>query len=319
MVPTEAVVSRTEAMPRIEWLRCLPFLLMHVACLAVFWVGWSWTAVLITLATLFMRVFGLTAFYHRYFSHRSFKTSRWFQFVGAVLGAAALQRGPLWWAAHHRSHHRDADTRRDPHSPLHQGFFWSHMGWFMTREHVATNERLVRDWARYPELRFLDRYEQVVPLAFASTLLGIGAALAVWAPGLETTAWQVLVWSFFVSTVVLYHVTFAVNSVAHRWGSRPFVTEDESRNNFLLALVTFGEGWHNNHHRYPVSARQGFRWWQIDITFYILVILSWLGVVWEIKPVPRHLAKGLCQPNAELPRVEAGNDRARANSHGRHH
>lgn len=293
-------------MPRIEWLRCLPFLLMHLACLAVFWVGWSWTAVMIALATLFLRMFGLTGFYHRYFSHRAFKTSRWFQFVGAVLGAAAVQRGPLWWAALHRSHHRDADTARDPHSPVHHGFFWSHMAWFMTREHVGTKEHLVRDWAKYSELRFLDRYELTAPLGLVLALLGLGGALAIWAPGLETSAWQVLIWGFVVCTVVLYHLTFTVNSVAHRWGSRPFATKDESRNNFLLALLTFGEGWHNNHHYYPVSARQGFRWWQIDITYYILVILSWLGVVWDIKPVPRHLRLGLPQPKAKSVPVATG-------------
>jgi stearoyl-CoA desaturase (delta-9 desaturase) len=289
MITREVIVSRPEAMPRIEWLRCLPFFLMHVACIAVFCVGWSWTAVAIALATLFLRVFGLTGFYHRYFSHRAFKTSRWFQFFGAVLGAAAVQRGPLWWAAHHRSHHRDADTFRDPHSPLYHGFFWSHMAWFMTGEHVSTNERLVRDWCKYPELRFLDRYEIVVPLCFALALFGLGAGLGMWAPALETSSWQVLVWGFFVSTVFLFHLTFAVNSVAHRFGTRAFPTKDESRNNFLLALLTFGEGWHNNHHHYPNSARQGFRWWQIDITYYLLVLLSWLGLVWDLKPVPRHL------------------------------
>jgi stearoyl-CoA desaturase (Delta-9 desaturase) len=289
MIPREVVVSQPEGMARIEWLRCLPFLFMHVACIAVFWVGWSWTAGVIALATLFLRVFGLTGFYHRYFSHRAFKTSRWFQFVGAVLGSAAVQRGPLWWAAHHRTHHRDADTSRDPHSPVYHGFFWSHMAWFMTSEHVGTNERLVRDWGKYPELRFLDRYEIVVPLCFALALFGLGAGLAVLHPGLETSAWQVLVWGFFVSTVFLYHLTFAVNSVAHRFGTRAFPTKDESRNNFLLALLTFGEGWHNNHHYYPTSARQGFRWWQIDITYYLLVLLSWLGLVWDLKPVPRHL------------------------------
>lgn len=295
MISPEAVVPQNEAMPRIEWIRCIPFLLMHMGCLAVFWVGWSWTAVAIALITLFTRVFGLTGFYHRYFSHRAFKTSRWFQLVGAVLGAAAVQRGPLWWAAHHRTHHRDTDTERDPHSPVLYGFFWSHMAWFMTRENVSTNERLVRDWLKFPELRFLDRYELVVPTLLLLSLLGLGAGLAFWAPDLETSMLQVLVWGFFVSTVVLYHVTFAVNSVAHCWGSRPFVTNDESRNNFLLALVTFGEGWHNNHHHYPTSARQGFRWWQIDITYYILVMLSWLGLVWSLKPAPLHLRKGFVQ------------------------
>jgi stearoyl-CoA desaturase (delta-9 desaturase) len=262
---------------------------MHVACLAVIWVGWNWTAGAVFLAALFVRVFGLTAFYHRYFSHRAFRTSRWVQFLGAVLGSAAVQRGPLWWAAHHRAHHRVADTSRDPHSPVHFGFLWSHMAWFMTREHVRTDERLVRDLVKYPELRFLDRNEYLVPVLFAAFLFGLGDGLATLAPDLGASGWQLLVWGFFVSTVTLYHLTFAVNSVAHRYGSRSFHTRDESRNNFTLALLTFGEGWHNNHHHYPASARQGFRWWQIDITYYLLVALSWFGLVWDLKSVPRRL------------------------------
>lgn len=172
------------------------------------------------------------------------------------------------------------------------------MAWFMTSEHVGTNERLVRDWSKYHELRFLDRYEIVVPLCFALALFGLGAGLGIWAPALETSSWQVLVWGFFVATVFLYHLTFAVNSVAHRFGTRAFPTKDESRNNFLLALLTFGEGWHNNHHHYPTSARQGFRWWQIDITYYLLVLLSWIGLVWDLKPVPRHLRVRLGRPVA---------------------
>src|SRR5271165_6016514 len=164
------VVIRTAARPRVEWIRCLPFLLMHVACLGVFQVGCSLTAVGIALVTLFLRVFALTGFYHRYFSHRAFKTSRWFQFFGAVLGSSAAQRGPLWWAAHHRSHHRTSDSPDDPHSPVHHGFFWSHMAWFMTREHVATNQLLIRDFARYPELRFLDRNDFLIPFLFAISM-----------------------------------------------------------------------------------------------------------------------------------------------------
>lgn len=286
-------------MPRVDWFRCMPFLFMHVACLAVFWVGWSWTAVLIALGMLFLRVFALTGFYHRYFSHRAFKTSRWFQFVGAVLGASAVQRGPLWWSAHHRAHHRYSDTQPDPHSPLHYGFFWSHIAWFMTSEHVGTRTELVRDWSKFPELRLLDKHDMTIPVILAFGMLGLGAVLEHWAPGLGTTAWQVLVWGFFISTILLYHITFAINSVAHRWGSKAFDTQDESRNNLLLALLTFGEGWHNNHHHYPASARQGFRWWQIDITYYILVLLSKVGLVWDLKPIPEHLRKGLPKPVRE--------------------
>ena len=312
MLPTsaETLGSRAGATPRprVEWLRCLPFLLLHLACLAVFRVGWSGTAVAIALATLFARVFGLTGFYHRYFAHRAFKTSRWFQLAGAVLGASAAQRGPLWWAAHHRTHHRDSDTAGDPHSPVQHGFFWSHMAWFMTREHLPTTERLVRDWAKYPELRFLDRHDFLVPIVLATALFGLGSALAAWAPGLGTSGGQVLVWGFFVSTIVLYHVTFAINSLAHRFGTRDYATNDDSRNNFLLALLTFGEGWHNNHHHYPASARQGFHWWQIDITYYLLVALSWIGLVWDLRPVPEHVRDSLRRPRT-APAAAAGSSR----------
>jgi len=293
-----------KAMPRVEWVRCIPFVLMHLVCLTVFLVGWSPVALMVTLAAFFVRVFALTGFYHRYFSHRAFKTSRWFQFVGAAVGAASVQRGPLWWAAHHRVHHRFSDEPQDPHSPVTYGFFWSHMAWFMTEEHVGTREDLVKDWTKFPELRFLDRYELVVPVLFALSMFGLGVGLERWAPGMGTTGWQMLVWGFFVSTVMLYHSTFAINSVAHRWGSRPYDTDDESRNNLLLALLTFGEGWHNNHHYFPVSARQGFRWYQIDITYYILVALASVGLVWDLKPIPDYLRKGLPRPTRE--QVPAG-------------
>ncbi|MFO0939060.1 MAG: fatty acid desaturase, partial [Gemmataceae bacterium] len=261
-VVSEGKPISSAASYRIMWLRCLPFILIHLACLAVFWVGWSPIALAVAALALALRIFGLTGFYHRYFSHRAFKTSRWFQFVGAVLGAAAVQRGPLWWAAHHRVHHRDSDTPGDPHSPVHLGFFRSHMAWFMTKENYGTNERLVKDWNKFPELRWLNQFDFVVPVIMAFALFGLGSALNAYAPGLQTSASQMLVWGFFVSTVVLYHLTFSINSIAHRFGTRDYPTRDESRNHFVLALLTFGEGWHNNHHHYPNSARQGFHWWQ---------------------------------------------------------
>ena len=136
--------------PRVDWFRVTPFLAMHLACLAVLWVGFSWTALSVAVIVYFARVFGLTAFYHRYFSHRSFKTTRWFQFLGAVLASSAGQRGPIWWAAHHRAHHAHSDTEKDVHSPRQHGFWWSHMFWFTTKEAFQTEERLVKDWRRYP-------------------------------------------------------------------------------------------------------------------------------------------------------------------------
>jgi stearoyl-CoA desaturase (delta-9 desaturase) len=230
-------------------------------------------------------MFAITAFYHRYFSHRSFRTSRAAQFVFALLGAAAVQRGPLWWASQHRHHHAYADQETDIHSPRH-GFFWSHVGWFLTRANFRTREKLVRDLARYPELRWLDRYDVAVPTLLGVLLYALGAWLEQTAPQLGTSGVQLFVWGFCISTVALYHATFAINSLAHRFGTRRYATRDDSRNNFWLALLTFGEGWHNNHHRFPAAARQGFRWWEIDLSYYGLRLLAAFGVIWDLRPVP---------------------------------
>lgn len=270
---------------RIDWPRVIPFIGLHLGCLGVLWVGISPTAVVVAAVLYVVRMFAITAFYHRYFSHRTFRASRPVQFVFALLGASAVQRGPLWWAAHHRHHHRYADTEQDPHSPRY-GFWRSHMGWFLTKEAFATDFNLVPDLARFPELRWLDRFDVVVPLALAASLYGLGALLARFAPALNTSGPQLLVWGFFVSTVVLFHATVTINSLAHRFGSRRFATTDDSRNNLWLALLTFGEGWHNNHHFYASSARQGFYWWEIDLTWYGLKLLALLGLIRDLKPVP---------------------------------
>jgi stearoyl-CoA desaturase (delta-9 desaturase) len=271
---------------RVDWLRVLPFLLMHVACLAVFWVGVSTTAVIVALALYVVRMFAVTGFYHRYFSHRTFKTSRVGQFMFAVLGASCVQRGPIWWAAHHRHHHAHSDHALDVHSPRQRGFLWSHVGWFLSHRHFAPDLTRVRDLLRYPELKLIDRYDIIVPVALATALWLTGAALKQWAPSRGTDGWQLLVWGFFISTVLCYHATYTINSLCHRFGKRRFETADDSRNNLWLALLTFGEGWHNNHHHYPASARQGFYWWEIDLTFYGLKLLQALGVIWDLKPVP---------------------------------
>ena len=270
---------------RVDWLRVLPFLLLHAGCLAVLWVGVSPIALLVAALLYAVRMFAITGFYHRYFSHRSFRTSRVLQFVFALVGAASVQRGPLWWAAHHRHHHRHSDSLDDPHSPRH-GFWRSHMGWFLTKRAFATDLSRVPDLARYPELRWLDRYDVAVPAAMAVGLYALGEVLERFAPGLDTSGPQLLVWGFFVSTVVLFHATVTINSLAHRFGSRRFATTDDSRNNLWLALLTFGEGWHNNHHFYSSSARQGFRWWEIDLTWYGLRLMALLGLVRDLKPVP---------------------------------
>ena len=231
-------------------------------------------------------MFAVTAFYHRYFSHRAFRASRAMQFIFALLGASAVQRGPLWWAAQHRHHHAHSDDPYDAHSPAQQGFWWSHMGWFLAREHFATRLELVPDLARYPELRFLDRYDSLMPIALALLLFAAGETLARFLPGLGTDGWQLLVWGFVISTVVLYHATFTVNSLAHRVGRRRYATRDDSRNNLWLALITFGEGWHNNHHHFPGAARQGFFWWEIDFTYYGLRLLAAIGLIHELRTVP---------------------------------
>ena len=271
---------------RIDWLRAAPFVALHLACLGVFWVGVSPTALAVAALMYALRMFALTGFYHRYFSHRTFRTSRTVQFVFAVIGAACVQRGPLWWAAHHRNHHRHADTALDPHSPGVHGFLWSHMGWFLTPRAFRTELERVPDLAAYPELRWLDRYDIAVPVLLAVALYALGVLLHHVAPGLHTSGAQLLVWGFFVSTVVLFHATVTINSLAHRFGSRRFATRDDSRNNPWLALLTFGEGWHNNHHYFPRSARQGFRWWEIDLTWYGLKLMALLGLVHDLKPVP---------------------------------
>lgn len=274
---------------KVQWFRVTPFFLLHAACLLVFVVGWSPIAVAVAALVYFARVFGLTAFYHRYFSHRTFKTGRVVQFLGALLGNAAGQRGPIWWAAHHRHHHRAADKPDDIHSPVQQGFIWSHMLWFMTADAYKTDERMVKDWLKFPELRFLERYEFFAPTLLAGVMFVLGECIRMLWPESGTSGFQMLVWGFIISTVALYHVTFAINSLAHTYGTRRYATDDDSRNNLWLALLTFGEGWHNNHHFYTNSARQGFRWWEIDISYYLLVAMSWLGLIWDLKPVPAHV------------------------------
>jgi len=270
---------------RVDWARIVPFLALHLVCLAAFWTGVSWTAALTALALYFLRMFAVTGFYHRYFSHRSFKTSRAGQFIFGLLGASAVQRGPVWWAAHHRHHHAHSDEASDVHSPR-RGFLWSHMGWFLSRRHFAPDLSRVRDLLRFPELRWLDRFDVLVPFGLALAVFLAGMLLETVAPQLGTDRWQMLIWGFFISTVACYHATYTINSLSHRFGRQRYRTGDDSRNNLWLALITLGEGWHNNHHHYPVSARQGFYWWEIDITYYLLRFLSLLGLIWDLKPVP---------------------------------
>jgi stearoyl-CoA desaturase (delta-9 desaturase) len=274
---------------KVDWLRIVPLIFMHLMCLGVVWVGWSRTAVIVALLLYLIRMFAITALYHRYFSHKAYNTNRFWQFVFGVVGNASVQRGPLWWAAHHRHHHRFTDQEQDVHSPSRHGFWWSHIGWLTSKTNFPTHYRYVADWARYPELRWLNRFDTVVPILLLLTLYISGEILKRFAPQLETHGMQLVIWGFFISTVVLLHATVTINSFDHMYGSRRYNTPDTSRNNALLALLTLGEGWHNNHHHYAVSTRQGFFWWEIDITYYLLVFLSWLGIVRDLRPVPGHM------------------------------
>jgi stearoyl-CoA desaturase (delta-9 desaturase) len=254
------------------------FLLIHAGCVAAIWSGVTWQAIVLGIVLYWLRMFAIGAAYHRYFSHRAYSTGRAFQFILAVLAQSSAQKSVLWWAAKHRHHHLHSDTKQDVHSPRHKGFVYSHVGWIFARQHDATDLLKVTDFASYPELMWLHKLE-VLPAIMI-------AALCILVAG-----WAGLVVGFLWSTVLLYHATFCINSLAHVRGRKQYVTGDESRNNWLLALLTMGEGWHNNHHAYQSSARQGFRWWEMDVTYYVLVILSRFGIVWDLKVPPEQVLR----------------------------
>jgi stearoyl-CoA desaturase (delta-9 desaturase) len=234
-------------------------------------------------------MFAITGAYHRYFSHRTYKTSRFFQFVLALWGTSCGQQGPLWWAAHHRHHHKYSDTDQDIHSAKLRGLWWSHVGWILCKKYAATNEEAVKDLAKYPELRWINKYHGIAPFILAASIFFFGSFLQHTAPSLHTNGLQMLAWGFFTSTTVLYHGTFSINSLAHMIGKRRFATGEESKNSLILSLITMGEGWHNNHHRYPYSERQGIYWWEIDMSHYVLRFFSWFGLVWDIKTHPEEI------------------------------
>jgi stearoyl-CoA desaturase (delta-9 desaturase) len=288
-------VSDRGSAPAEPWRRLLTqpgfvgYIALHVSCLAVIWVGWSPVAVGVAVLLYLVRMFVITGFFHRYFSHRTFQTSRPAQLLFAFLGATAAQRGPIWWAAHHRHHHRYSDQTQDLHSPLQHGLWWSHVGWIWSVRSRSPDLTFVRDLTRFPELERLDRWHALAPLSLALATYALGEALAGLRPELGTSGPQMLIWGFSISTVVLYHATYTINSLAHRYGARRYDTNDGSRNNALLALITLGEGWHNNHHRYPASTRQGFYWWEIDITYHGLRVLERLRLIRDIREVPARI------------------------------
>ncbi len=283
----EYTIDKDTSVYSVDWVRFIPFMGIHLMCFGFLLVGWSWTAIGVAIVLYSIRMFAITAFYHRYFSHRTFKTSRFFQFIFALIGNSAVQKGPLWWAAHHRKHHKHSDKEGDVHSPHVHSLYWSHVGWITSKVNYSTDLRIVKDLAQYPELRFLDRFYTLVPIVLAVSIYGLGKYLEITYPALGTNGSQLLIWGFFISTVVLFHATCTINSLSHMFGKKRYESSDESKNNFYLSLLTFGEGWHNNHHRYSGSTRQGFFWWEIDITYYILKMMSWVRIIRDIRHVPK--------------------------------
>jgi stearoyl-CoA desaturase (delta-9 desaturase) len=255
------------------------FVLVHLACLGILWSGVTAGSVLLAVGLYFGRMFAVTAGYHRFFAHRSYDTSRWFRFVLAFLSETSLHKGVLWWSAKHRHHHKHSDTPEDVHSPGVHGFLFAHLGWIFSRQRGEADYELVKDLAQYPELVWLDRLEKVPGI-----LLAVVCFLVAGWPGLFV--------GFFLSTTVLFHGVFAINSLAHTFGRQRYLTGDDSRNSMILALITMGEGWHNNHHYYQASTRQGWRWWEIDPTYYLLKLLSWTGIVWDLKGPPEDVLVG---------------------------
>ena len=299
LVPNRAAVVAAPAQSRsrwfpppqsqgYQWVGMLPFIIVHILPLAAIWTGVHWYDWICCAVLYVTRMFFLTGAYHRYFSHRTFKTSRWFQFILAFFAMTSAQKGVLWWADHHRKHHKHADLEADPHSPVQRGFWYSHVFWIF--DHTDQTEFAnVSDLAKYPELRWLDKYYLVPP-----TIL----ALAVWG----ILGWSGLWIGFMLSTVFLWHGTFLINSLAHVFGRRRFATKDDSRNSWILALLTLGEGWHNNHHHYMSSTRQGFYWWEVDFTYYGLKALSWIGLIWDLREPPASiLASGKLAANQNQP------------------
>ncbi|MBI3200571.1 MAG: acyl-CoA desaturase [Myxococcales bacterium] len=258
---------------RVSWVKSVPFILMHAMPLGILWTGFGWKEAALCAALYLVRMFFITAGYHRYFAHRAFKTGRVMQFLLAFGGGTAAQKGVLWWAGHHRHHHKHSDLPTDIHSPK-RGFWWSHMGWILCEKYDATPTAQIKDFAKYPELRWLDRWHLVPSVALGAACLFLGGPSALFG-------------GFFLSTALLYHGTFVINSVTHVFGRRRYATADTSKNSLLLALVTLGEGWHNNHHYYQSTANQGFFWWEVDLSFYVLKLMGWLGLVWDLR-TPSH-------------------------------
>lgn len=262
--------------PKVFMTEAIPFVMVHLACLFVFLTGVTKSSLIICLVLHFIRIWAISAGYHRYFSHRSFKTSRVFQFILAFLAQSSTQRGVLQWANDHRKHHRYSDTENDLHSPRKHGFLYSHFGWIFAKETYDRQYEHMQDFKRYLEIVWINKYYHLPPITLALLTYIIAG-------------WPGLIVGFFISTVLVYHCTFFINSLTHMFGKQRYITGDDSRNHWLLALLTFGEGWHNNHHYYPSSVRQGFFWWEIDVSYYILKLLEFFHIVWDLRIPPQEV------------------------------
>lgn len=269
----------------------IAFTLVHLIPLLAIWTGTTLFDWMVCIALYLVRMFWITGGYHRYFAHKSYKTSRWFQFVIAFMAQTSAQKGALWWAAHHRHHHRHSDQPEDPHSMKLYGFWYSHVGWIIGPDYKKTDFKTIGDYAKYPELVWLNKYYLVPPVALAVTVALVGAWFNGGSPLLMFThhGMSTLLIGFFLSTVLTYHGTFSINSIMHKFGTQRYDSGDESKNSLWLALLTLGEGWHNNHHYYEVASRAGFFWWEIDITYYVLRTFKFFGLIWDMKEVPKHI------------------------------
>jgi stearoyl-CoA desaturase (delta-9 desaturase) len=269
--------SHVAADDSIDWIGAIPFLgIQFAAIVGLFYFPITWKGIALCVGTYLVRMWALTSFSHRYFSHRSFKAGRKFQFFMALMSTLSVQNGVLWWAANHRHHHRFSDMPEDLHSPKQRGFWWAHFGWMLSRVSNPRRYDLVRDLTKYPEIVWLDRYWLVPVVLEAVALVLIGG-------------WTAFYWGFLASILLFFHCTFTVNSIAHIWGKQRYETGDTSRNNFWIALITLGEGWHNNHHHYQSSARQGFYWWEIDPSYYGLKLMEKAGLIWDVRVPPEKI------------------------------
>lgn len=307
----EVIQQEKEQRGKIVFKKEIGFLLIHFAPILAFWTGVTSFDWILCISLYFIRMFFVTGGYHRYFSHSTYKTSRFVQFIIAFWAETSIQKGVLHWAANHRTHHKHSDTPKDPHSKKLYGFWYSHIGWILGPDYKETKLNLIKDFAKYPELLWLNKYHLIPPLTLLIAVFFLGGYVNASAAGVEISLMSImshglssLIIGFFLSTVILFHGTFSINSLMHMIGRKRYESNDESKNNLILALITLGEGWHNNHHYYQSTVRQGFYWWEIDITFYILKFFSWFGLIWDLKPVPKHIKDSRTKEEAKKLKLE---------------